>query len=50
VSLDETASSLLLEISDNGKGFDVSQNRPGHGLASMRERTASLAGCGKKAR
>jgi ligand-binding sensor domain-containing protein/signal transduction histidine kinase len=44
VSLDETASSLLLEISDNGKGFDVSQNRPGHGLASMRERTASLDG------
>jgi two-component sensor histidine kinase len=44
VSLDETASSLVLEISDNGKGFDVSQNCPGHGLASMRQRTASLDG------
>jgi signal transduction histidine kinase len=44
VSLNGDASSLVLEVSDNGKGFDVSRNCPGHGLASMRERAASLGG------
>jgi two-component sensor histidine kinase len=44
VSLNGNASSLVLEISDNGRGFNVSQSCIGNGLASMRERTASLSG------
>jgi ligand-binding sensor domain-containing protein/signal transduction histidine kinase len=44
VTLDAAPNSIVLEISDNGKGFDISQNHPGHGLASMKERTASLDG------
>jgi ligand-binding sensor domain-containing protein len=44
VSLNANANSPVLEISDNGKGFNVSQSCRGHGLASMRERTASLNG------
>jgi PAS domain S-box-containing protein len=36
---------LALEIADNGKGFDPSQEFPGHlGLRSMRERIESLGG------
>jgi signal transduction histidine kinase len=36
--------SLVLKLSDNGKGFDLSEQATGHGLASMRERTRSLGG------
>jgi PAS domain S-box-containing protein len=35
---------LFLRLSDNGRGFDVSQKSNGHGLASMRERTEGLGG------
>jgi signal transduction histidine kinase len=36
---------LILEIIDNGRGFDPSENpRGGMGLANMRERTAALGG------
>jgi signal transduction histidine kinase len=35
---------LFLRLSDNGRGFDVSQRSSGHGLASMRERTEGLGG------
>jgi signal transduction histidine kinase/ligand-binding sensor domain-containing protein len=35
---------LMLNISDNGKGFDSTQASLGHGLVSMRERTRSLGG------
>lgn len=44
VSLNGDAISLALEVSDNGKGFDVSGHYPGHGLASLRERASSLGG------
>jgi ligand-binding sensor domain-containing protein/signal transduction histidine kinase len=36
--------SLLLRISDNGKGFDSTKDSDGHGLMSMRERATSLGG------
>jgi signal transduction histidine kinase len=36
--------SLVLILSDNGKGFDVNDKAIGHGLVSMRERTRSLGG------
>jgi len=35
---------LVLVVSDNGRGFDVSRNADGHGLVSMRERTEGLGG------
>jgi signal transduction histidine kinase len=36
---------LMLEVSDNGIGFDPTRSFPGHlGLRSMRERVASLDG------
>src|SRR5262249_12962821 len=38
------ADRLLLQISDNGSGFDLSQSGNGHGLTSMRERTEALGG------
>ena len=38
---DET---LVLNLKDNGKGFDCAQEAAGHGLVSMRERTRSLRG------
>jgi PAS domain S-box-containing protein len=35
---------LLLQIADNGRGFDISAVRDGHGLLSMRQRTQALGG------
>ena len=39
-----TAQGLVLRISDNGRGFDAEAESAGHGLRSMRERTAALGG------
>jgi signal transduction histidine kinase/ligand-binding sensor domain-containing protein len=44
VSLVRENGSIVLEVTDNGKGFDVSRSNEGHGLANMRERAASLGG------
>jgi PAS domain S-box-containing protein len=38
------ADGLFLRLSDDGRGFDLSQKSSGHGLASMRERTEGLGG------
>lgn len=35
---------LTLRVRDNGRGFDTQSESDGHGLMSMRERTASLGG------
>jgi PAS domain S-box-containing protein len=35
---------LVLRISDNGRGFNLQSASTGHGLRSMRERTAALGG------
>ncbi|HEX3716863.1 MAG TPA: two-component regulator propeller domain-containing protein [Verrucomicrobiae bacterium] len=35
---------LRISIEDNGKGFTISQNRPGEGLTNMRERLRSVDG------
>jgi PAS domain S-box-containing protein len=35
---------LLLSVSDNGQGFDTNGESEGHGLMSIRERTAALGG------
>lgn len=45
VLLDEKTDELRVSISDNGKGFDTSQDFAGHlGLHSMRERTEQFGG------
>jgi signal transduction histidine kinase len=35
---------LVLKLSDNGKGFDISQASDGNGLVSMRQRAEKLGG------
>ncbi|HZM90385.1 MAG TPA: two-component regulator propeller domain-containing protein [Blastocatellia bacterium] len=35
---------LKLRVRDDGKGFDISQNGDGHGLASMRQRAEDMGG------
>jgi signal transduction histidine kinase len=43
--LEETADGVLLEVCDNGIGFDTMGSFPGHlGLHSMRERVTNLGG------
>jgi signal transduction histidine kinase len=45
VVLETDAQSVVLVISDNGRGFDPGRQRPGHfGLQSMRERAAAVGG------
>jgi PAS domain S-box-containing protein len=36
--------SLFLSVSDDGRGFDTSEENEGHGLVSMRERTRAMGG------
>src|SRR5215212_2176795 len=43
--LEQEANEILLEVCDDGKGFDAAGSFPGHlGLKSMRERVARLGG------
>ena len=35
---------LLLSLSDDGKGFDITRQNDGHGLMSMRERAKDIGG------
>lgn len=45
LTLKDCDEQLVLEICDNGRGFDVSLEFPGHlGLQSMRERAAHVGG------
>jgi signal transduction histidine kinase len=45
VRLGRTAEAIILEIRDNGRGFDPASSFPGHlGLLSMQERVKNLAG------
>jgi PAS domain S-box-containing protein len=45
VRLHQNDSCLVLEVHDNGKGFDTSREYPGHlGLQSMQERVAQIGG------
>jgi signal transduction histidine kinase len=45
IEIDCTSSGLVMELTDNGNGFDVEGFFPGHlGLRSMRERAESLDG------
>jgi ligand-binding sensor domain-containing protein/signal transduction histidine kinase len=37
-------STLMLEVIDNGRGFDESENESGQGLRSMRRRAAAMGG------
>ena len=43
--LDQTSEVVVLEVCDNGRGFDATASFPGHlGLHSMRERVTHLGG------
>jgi len=44
VTLSRTARRVILEISDDGTGFDPELASGGLGLASMRERAAAVGG------
>jgi signal transduction histidine kinase len=45
IELETDAQSVVLVITDNGRGFDPARQRPGHfGLQSMRERAAAVEG------
>ena len=45
VELQQTDAEVLLDIKDNGNGFDIATLQPGqHGLAGMRFRVESLSG------
>ena len=39
-----SAGVLKLQVRDDGKGFDTSQNGDGHGVSSMRQRTQEMGG------
>ena len=42
VELDRAGDGLVLRLSDNGRGFDISAESDGHGLANIRKRAAAL--------
>jgi signal transduction histidine kinase len=42
VRLLRTASDVTLEVTDNGRGFDVSRTTPGFGLGTMQERADKI--------
>jgi signal transduction histidine kinase len=44
VSLRRGAEGIVLEIDDDGRGFDVGTSTPGMGLRNLRERVESLDG------
>ncbi|HXN02483.1 MAG TPA: sensor histidine kinase [Candidatus Dormibacteraeota bacterium] len=45
ITLEASASELVLRVRDDGRGFDAGKSFPGHlGLRSMRERAASVGG------
>jgi signal transduction histidine kinase len=44
VSLRRAAEGIVLEIDDDGRGFDVGTTTPGMGLRNLRERVESIAG------
>jgi signal transduction histidine kinase len=41
---DNAGAQALVQVQDNGRGFAQSQRTPGHGLAGMRFRVASIGG------
>ncbi len=44
ISIEDTDGKICMRISDDGRGFDMPEQKPGFGLISMRERTASING------
>jgi signal transduction histidine kinase len=44
ISLSSKNGSIVMEISDEGKGFDINQPERGHGLRNMYERVQMLGG------
>ena len=44
ISADYTGGKLKIEITDDGKGFDVNKIQPGNGLYNMKKRTDAMPG------
>lgn len=44
ITLEATATDLMLTVFDNGQGFDVREHTSGIGLVSMRERATAMGG------
>ncbi|MBI4305993.1 MAG: GAF domain-containing sensor histidine kinase, partial [Chloroflexi bacterium] len=44
VTLEFTDGRVLLRVSDNGRGFEQNESRPGYGLENMRRRAETLGG------
>jgi two-component system, NarL family, sensor histidine kinase UhpB len=44
ITLQQQDHSLLIRISDNGRGFDEQKEKPGNGLRNMRERATEING------
>jgi len=44
IKFDVEDGSLVLHVSDNGRGFDIDKESDGHGLMSMKQRAESLGG------
>ena len=44
LSFSETKKAVLLEVSDNGKGFNIGEKKNGIGLKNMKERIEEING------
>lgn len=44
VTLSYLGDTVILDVADNGAGFDINQTNPGHGLDIMQERVDALGG------
>jgi two-component system sensor histidine kinase UhpB len=44
ITVKRTADDVLVTVEDDGQGFDPAEQKPGHGLAGMRERVTAMGG------
>jgi two-component system sensor histidine kinase UhpB len=44
ISVGRDAGDILVSVEDDGRGFDATQQKPGHGLAGMEERVRAMGG------
>jgi signal transduction histidine kinase len=44
VKLESSSGTVRITVEDDGQGFDLNRQSPGHGLASMQERAAAIGG------
>ena len=44
ITVKRTGDDVLVTVEDDGQGFDPAEQKPGHGLAGMRERVTAMGG------